>query len=768
MRVFWKILAALLLASVLRADEFGQLGRQISMASTWNQERLAKETLRPEALILPTDRTPCDVVWRRTAALLNHLKTTVDLAVEAKELEALKPDGTKENFEKIVALRRRIALKNPLLNFDQIVFVTHNRSKVSHMCDQYFGFNAQPGGSLYILSGAFGSSSKVKDLLADAVVEQGRLKGQKLVGGSCLSPDLSFDGKTILFAYTQCGQGEKWSAEKSYHIFRINTDGSHLVQLTDGTENEFDPCWLPDGRVAFISERVGGFGRCHGRPVPTYTLHAMDADGGNIAAISYHETNEWHPSVNNDGMLVYTRWDYVDRDSDVAHHPWVCYPDGRDPRSYHGNYPDTRELRPWMEMSLRAVPNSRKYIAVAAAHHGQAYGSLVLLDQRLPDDRACSQLKRITPDVAFPESESAPGQARGGKGGRGGRTDQFATPWPLDEDFYLCVFDSDGRNYALCLADSFGNREILWSDPKVPCLEPIPLRVRPTPPVIPRATASSGNAGTVAVMNVYESEVPWPKDTRIKELRVVNLFPKETPNASQPRVGLAAQSLARGVLGTVPVEDDGSVYFEMPAGVPVYFQLLDENGVMIQNMRSDTYVHAGEKLTCIGCHESKGTAPSSATAKAMQRAPSRLKPEAAGSYPLSFPRLVQPVLDAKCIGCHDKEKKAPSLHGDRFVKGGWSEAFATLSRYAWGRSGGNGTARSQRQYSLPGQDGARASKLYAMLVKGHHDVKLTPDEMRRITLWIDCNSNFYGAYTDLDQQARGAVVFPKWGVVSLK
>ena len=689
-------------------------------------------------------------------------------------------------FGKVAALRRRIAFKNPLLTFDKVLFVTHQPA-ASHMCDQYFGNKAKAGGSLYLLSQPFSGNPQVTDLMANAVVGNGRLQGQRLRGGAFLSPELSFDGKTILFAYTECGRGKSkgdgWQPECCYHIFRMNADGTGLVQLTDGPWNDFDPCWLPDGRIAFISERIGGFGRCHPRPVPTYTLHGMRADGSDLRALSYHETNEWHPSVASNGMLLFTRWDYVDRDSDVAHHVWTCYPDGRDPRSFHGNYPDKRELRPWMEMSARSIPGSQRLIAVAAAHHGPALGSLVLIDPRIADDRVMSQVRRITPEIPFPESEVRPAVPRTQSKlflsdpdlGENERRETipvrvYATPWPLSEDFYLCSYDPTGKNQAICLADSFGNKEIIYRDPATPCLDPVPLVARPVPPVLPDTTsraATNAAMGAVAVMNVYETDNGWPANLAAKSIRVVSLFAKATPMVDKPKIGCGAQSLARGVLGVAPIEADGSAHFLVPAGVPVLFQLLDERGAAVQTMRSDTFVHPGERLTCIGCHENKHTAPTIRTAAplALKRQPSVLQPEPGGSYPLSFARLVQPVLNAKCVACHDKNPgKAPSLRGDRFGKNGWSEAYASLVKVTWYRNGGNGAANSQRQYSLPGQDGARASKLYTMLMANHHDVKLTPEELRRFFVWMDCNSNFYGAYSDLEQQARGDIVLPRWGL----
>lgn len=795
-------------------DEFATLTGEIAESKTWDGARLEREALRREALILPDDRTPCDVVYRRTGALLAHLQAlpnAPDLKSEAAKLAALKPDAQadaaqqKTRFDALTAVRRRIAFKNPLLDFDRIAFLKHNKQVRGerHMVDQYFGFTTGKTGGVYLLDKPFGEQPTVRSLLAEARVGNGRLQGRALENqGGFIALDLDWDAQTLLFAYTEAEHElppgvtcdtNVWTEadarrepknrfyhfrpETCYHLFSLKTDGTGLTQLTDGPYNDFDGCFLPDDRIAFISTRVGGQARCGFRPDPTYTLHAMRPDGGDIIPLSYHDTNEWHPSVDHNGMLVYTRWDYVDRDSDVAHHLWHCFPDGRDPRSYHGNYPDKRELRPWIEMSVRAVPGSPKYVAVAAPHHGEAYGSLVLIDLRAQDDRAMGQIRRLTPEVPFPESESAPGVPHA-KGKHSPNAEVYGTPWPLSEDFHLVVYDTGRKNYGLYLLDSFGNRELLYRDPALACLDPIPLKPRPRPPVLPVQTVQAqadqragvdSDMGTVMVMNAYESALPWPEGTQIKRLRVVALFPKDNSVANEPNIGHAAQSLCRGVLGTVPVEADGSASFRVPTGMGLYFQVLDEKGLAIQTMRSATYLHPGETLTCLGCHETKQASSGTGVDKrplAMGRAPSTLEPEATGSFPLTFPRLVQPVLDAKCVGCHeaDKKKSAPGLHGDRFGAKGWSEAFLTLNKLAWGMSGGNGVALKERQYSIPGKEGARVSKLYQMLARGHHDVKLTDVEMRRITLWLDCNSNFYGAYHDAERQARGEIVKPRYGI----
>ncbi|OHB70582.1 MAG: hypothetical protein A2V70_07740 [Planctomycetes bacterium RBG_13_63_9] len=661
-------------------------------------------------------------------------------------------------------LARQIAWCNPLLDFDKLLLIKrHDPGGIFHMCDQYYGCNAIPGGGLYVLSDPLGPEAKLTNLLEDSVVENGRLKGQKLVGGSFLSPELSYDGKTILFAYSECQAKEtyQWAPEYSYHIFKVCADGTGLVQLTDGPADDFDPCFLPDGRIVFISERRGGYLRC-GRHCPVYTMFSMEPDGSDIVCLSFHETHEWQPSVNHEGMIVYTRWDYVDRDTNVAHHMWTCHPDGRDPRSFHGNYPARRESRPWMEMSIRAIPGSHKYVATTGAHHGHAFGSLVLIDPRIEDDGAMSQLTRLTPEVPFPEAEGTPIRDHM----------VYGTAWPLGEDDYLCVYDPQAKNRGVYWIDRFGNKELIYRDPEISCLSPMPLRGRPMPPVIPTATtqtaaarraASAARPATVAVMNVYDADFQWPEGARVTDLRVIQLLPKSTAPPNEPRIGVANQTNARAVLGTAPVEADGSAYFEAPVGKAIYFQALDERGMAVQSMRSATYLHPGERLSCQGCHEPKRRPPNTPERMplALRRAPSQLEVDIEGSNPFNYVRLVQPVLDRNCVGCH-RERKAVDLSG--VLEGSFSRSYNHLAgEYGFYFDVGNGSIHQGvhgGSRTDPGQFGARASGLLEYIDGRHYDVRLSAEDFHRLTLWLDCNSEFLGSYEDAAAQARGELVQP--------
>lgn len=771
--------------------------------------RVAEQVAHRASLIEDSDRDPADVVIRRTAALLDHLRGLAPAAFadRATDLESLRraagetpvTDGPARYalYERACRLRRRIALANPLLDFDSILFLGKHRPMRGdhHMVDQYYAFNARPGGGVFVLEDAFGDRPCVRDLLENTKVEQGRLAGRTLDGGAFNTLDLDFDGRTVVFAWSECGTVPAdaswrdqpwpkeeaiarrrayyyWSPQTTFHIFRATVDGTALTQLTDGPQNDIDPCFLPSGRIVFVSERRGGFLRCgDNRPNPVYTLHGMMADGSDIIPLSAHETQEWNPSVNEQGMIAYTRWDYVDRDTDGGHHLWTCHPDGRDPRSPHGNYPRKREIRPWMEVGIRAVPGSNRYVAVAAPHHGYAYGSLVLIDPSIEDDGGMSQVRRITPEAHFPESESAPGLPHP-VGKHRPRGELYGTPWPLDEAFHLCVYDSEQQRYGLYLVDHFGIKELLWRDPSIASLDPIPLRPRRRPPVIPIATTQARadqdvghqRPAVVSVLNAYEAASRWPDETKIASLRIVQLFPKATYAMNRPMVGKAPQSLARGVVGTVPVEADGSAHFEAPVGVPIYFQALDERGLAIQSMRSATYLHTGEHLSCVGCHENRHAAPATPTSLpiAMRRPPSKPTPEVPNTFPIVFPQLVQPVLDRHCVTCHREQatQGAPDLTGEPADHHAWSRSFVSLLPFAWGHDGGNGIIAVNGMRSTPGAIGARASRLLALLENGHHGVNLSDEDLRRITVWLDCNSNFFGDYVELEKQRDGGVVTP--------
>ncbi len=735
------------------------------------------------ALIQPTDRDPLDIVLRRGDALLADLGQTSEAWAQLKR-EAQTAADRHALYLRACAVRRAVALSNPLLkSIPRLLFVTRealltDENKYgNHIIDQYFGFNASrgrtlAGNGLFVLENPFSDRPVARELLNTPLSDR----------GGFLAPAVSFDGQEILFCHTDGERPDRVWAEKScFHIYRVKADGSGLTQLTQGPVNDLFPCWLPSGRILFVSERRGGFGRCHPVPKPSFTLFSMLANGSDITQLSPHETNEWMPSVDHAGMVIYTRWDYVDRGALQAHHPWIVYPDGRDARAIGGNTHASIHNYPNAVMDLRAIPGSRLYSALATGHHTESRGSIVVYDPRIPDDDQMAQVKRVTPDQLFVEAEVALGQ----------RTAKYASPYPLSENYYLCVYDGEAsdqygkpvdlaaRNYAIVLLDVFGNREVLYRDPRISCLSPQPLAARPKPSVVPHGTLvglppdAQGKpqralpkdqlpkTAVVGVRNVYNSRRPLPHGEPITQLRIWQVLPKTEPIESRPRIGAGHQKGAKACLGTVPVESDGSAYFTVPVSVPILFQALTADGTALQGMRSVTYTAPGEQLMCNGCHDQRVGAPLPAGQPlAMKRQPSAIAPEPEGTHPFSYPRLIQPILEAKCVQCHTQAraqgKKAPEL-----CAGDWKKdknlfytSFNALRPYVHFYDNYYWT----EPYTVPGQFGARASKLYRMLKAGHHEVTLSADEWRKLIVWMDSNMLFFGHDAAIERQAAGEVV----------
>ncbi len=342
-----------------------------------------------------------------------------------------------------------------------------------------------------------------------------------------------------------------------------------------------------------MSTRRGGFTRCNNawEPITVYTMHRMDADGRGIRAISFHETNEWHPSVLPDGRIAYSRWDYVDRSAADFHGIWATNPDGTAATALFGNY--TVKINACYQP--RGIPGSNRIAFIAGAHHADVGGSLVLLDPSRASldpgsgrDRFDS-IEALTPEICFPE-------------GVGWPKSWFHSPWPLSEDRFLVSYSHDplpgmssgekrDTETGIYYFDRFGNLKLLYREKGISCMCPIPLAPRAPPPVLPDIRDPElGEEGEFLLADVNRSLYPFPQGRAVRELRIFQVLPKTTHVVNKPQIGHANAEGARMLLGTVPVESDGSAYFRAPARKPLYFQAVDEGGRAIQSMRSVAYL----------------------------------------------------------------------------------------------------------------------------------------------------------------------------------
>lgn len=785
-RAFLRFILLLFCTHILRAQagigpellqsmwegEYQRLEGEIAEYPLWYGTMDTSDVANMHAVIRPDDRHPLDVVLRRTKALFlaidsidpEHGIDSLYLKVQAIEnlVDTASPSLRKELFFELCRLRRAIAFGNPLLDFSAIVFVEKPRSEISHITREYGGAYVPEGGGLYVLEDAFGKEPRKVDLTAGAGNQGG------LEGGAFSSPELSFDGDSVYFSW--CAQpGGPWSAddeEGKFHIYCVDTGGKTVHRLTDGSSNDMDPCVLPGGRIAFISERNTGFCRGFDDPVPVHSLFSMKADGSDILRLSYHLSHEWKPSVDSDGLIVYTRWDNIDRDRFCGMHFWACYPDGRDPRALSGNYPhpyttlrylpewlsytpmvkggaqDGRRFRPMCYMDIHAVPRwySYPYTATAAPIHGPEKGTLVLINSRVEDDGALAQIKRITPHVPFPESETGVDLPTRES------VCLYGFARPLSEEFFLCVYCK-----TISLVDCFGNTVIVYTSPEglLPA-DPIPLRSRLEPPAIPTQTyeregwwAGVPPEATVGVVNVYlTSPFAFPdsivENAGAKWLRVVALHADSSSAGDQSPIDYGEAGIGRKALGVVPVEKDGSAYFHAPPHTPLLFQVLDENHMAIHSMRSATYLHKGERLMCLGCHENKWKAiPPYELPLAFDRPPSDIEPEIEDNrQPFDYTHLVEPVFTTTCLPCHHDTGR-----------GLMTMTYESLRSYAFYYDNGENTLTQPDHggsRSVPGRVGAHASVMGRKLLRSHTS-RLTDEEWNRVMLWLDNNSPGSGA-----------------------
>ncbi|HNX35959.1 MAG TPA: hypothetical protein PKM57_15120 [Kiritimatiellia bacterium] len=644
------------------------------------------------------------------------------------KLDALESGDDAEALETFA--REALVRSNPLLTGQPILFVARKQYRPDHHNTETMFQTGEVNTGSYDTEGAF----KLLDVQSGAV----RTLFAPGTNATVRDPDVSFDAKRIVFSMRK-------SREDDYHIYAMRADGTEVRQLTsDPGVSDIDPIWLPDGDLLFSASREPKYCMCNRHIM--CNLYRMEPDGANIHQIGKSTLFEGHATLMPDGRILYDRWEYVDRNFGDAQGLWVCNPDG----TGHGLYWGNNTTSPGGVIDARTLSKAHLAIAVLGACHDRPWGALGLIDRsRGVDGR--EPVLRTWPDsfvnrikTEGQDFDSSKSIAR-----------KYEDPYPLDDRHFLCSRQTgNGEEMALYYLDLHGNEVVVHAEAPG-CYDPMPLRARLMPPVIPcrRNFERPDAAGTFYVQNAYVgTHMRGVKPGAIKYLRVVE-SPEKRNWSDREWFGQGAQAPGmnwhnfenKRILGTVPVEDDGSAYFEVPANTFVFFQALDENGMMVQSMRSGVYVQPGETYGCVGCHENRvgDIPPVAATPKAMKRKPDPLKGWYGAPRLFSFQKEVQPVFDRHCVSCHDYGKKAGgklNLAGDR------DAVFCASYVDLWSQGAitcvGGGPAEIQQAYSW----GSHPSKLIQKVRAGHADVRLSLEELDRLITWVDLNAPYYPHY----------------------
>jgi hypothetical protein len=679
-------------------------------------EKIAKPEVAPRENVGVSTKAAIEELGRLypkypSAQLLQELETTQDL----------------DSFQ-----RKALVTLNPIVNASPILFVTRKQYRSDHHNTETMFQTKEINTRSYDTEGAFHvlnvANNTVKTLFAP---------GQ---GATVRDPDIDFEGKKLVFSMRK-------GLEDDYHIYTLDLQATDAKpqQLTSKPEvSDIDPIWLPDGDILFSSSREPKYCMCNRHIM--CNLYRMESGGANIHQIGKSTLFEGHSSVMPDGRILYDRWEYVDRNFGDAQGLWVCNPDGTGHAIYWGN----NTTSPGGVIDARTLSKAHLSIAVLAACHDRPWGALGLIDRSKGIDGKEPVLR--TWPAEYREQISTKGQnfdspAR--------LKIKYEDPCPLDDEHFLCSrMTGKGEEMGLYYLDLHGN-EVLVHVEAPGCFDPMPIRPRKKPAVQPtrRNFDDVYGLGYFYVQNAaIGTHMKGVAPGAIKYLRVVE-SPEKRSWSQGDWGGQGAQAAAmnwhsfenKRILGTVPVEADGSAYFSAPGNTYLYFQALDKDGMLIQSMRSGIYVQPGETYGCVGCHENRvgDIPPVKQKPKALSRKADPLNGWYGPARLFSFQQEVQPVFNKHCISCHDYGQKGAeklNLSGDRDVY--FSTSYVDLWALNVVKCIGGGLAELQEAYSW----GSHLSPLIQVLKKGHHDVKLSAEEMDRLITWVDINAPYYPRY----------------------
>jgi hypothetical protein len=650
--------------------------------------------------------------------------------------------GTQPPPEALAALRREALLANPLLDFDRILLLERDIRAGKNLPQNWEGNSSLTRGAVN------NRIAVLRNLRTQPLLETiYQPETRKLITDVDLHPDAD------RLMFSMVGARDRWQ------VFEMRLDGTAapapLPLIDEPDVDNYDSCYLPDGDIIFSSTATYLGVPCVGGKSQIGNLHQFKPGTGEIRRLTFDQEHNWNPAVLPDGRIMYQRWEYSDLPHSNSRILMQMNPDGTNQNELYGS----NSYFPNAFFYARPVPgHPSRIVGVVGGHHGVARaGRLMMLDPAISRTEAEGVVHE------FPHR---------------GRTvepivkdqlvkdvwPQFLMPWPLDEKHVLvsCKTGPDAL-WGIYLIDIFDNMTLIHESPGNSLLEPIALAARSKAPVIPPRIDATKREATVLLADIYQGPglEGIPRGT-VKSLRVVEYyFSMRDMGGMLGAIGMDGPWDIRRVLGTVPVQEDGSSHFTIPAQTPVMVQPLDEEGQALQTMRSWFTGMPGERVSCVGCHEGMSQSPPTTPPLAAMLPPVAIDPSWHGPVRgFNFAREVQPVLDRHCTQCHagGDGHAEPNLKGDRTITdwssrisgntgsngGKFSASYAELHRYIR-RPGIESDLRilSPMDYHFSTTDLGR------MLRTGHHGVKLDRESFERIVTWADLNAPFHGTWSEI-------------------
>jgi len=700
-----------------------------------------KRTITDLAQTYPDQYTQADVYL---AKLDRFAKELPDIRAQVFKGSA----QAQQRVQAIMDLKQRALLANPLIDFDKIVLVKRSANRL--------GLPANWQGNCS--TAATGYDNEIATLsLTDSdrtLTPLYRPSKTEFVGDL----DLNFDADKMLFSMP--GSHGRWQ------IWQVGIDGQNLVQVTRGLEpdvDNYDACYLPDGRIIYDSTAPMTGVPCVRGSSHVANLYLMNGDGSDVRQLCFDQDHDWCPTLLNNGRVLYQRWEYTDTPHSNTRMLFHMNPDGTSQMEYYGS----NSYWPNSIFYAKAIPDHpTKVVGIVTGHHGVArMGEMVVFDPGKNRHEASGVVQRIpgygqTVDPTIKDQlvdDSWP---------------KFLHPYPLSEKYFLVsAKPTPDSLWGIYLVDVFDNMLLLKEETGYVLFEPVAQKKTRRPPILPDRIDPKSKNATVYLADVHAG--PGLKGVprgSVKKLRVFSYnYSYRGMGGLLGTVGMDGPWDIKRVLGTVPVEADGSANFVIPANTPISIQPLDAEGKALQIMRSWMTAMPGEVLSCVGCHEKQNTAPPSQQTLAAKRQPSSITPWYGPTRGFSFLREVQPVLDQHCLSCHDPEvpaagqvavaKSMPDLRGTELIND-WSSVTPGNAGPDGGKSFSVSYNWLHRFVRRPGIESdyhlltpldyhADTTELVQMLKKGHHGVKLDGESWDRLVTWIDLNAPYHGYWHEI-------------------
>lgn len=655
------------------------------------------------------------------------------------------------NLRSILQEAGDMLLDNPVLR-DKEIMVTR----------RHFGNNARRNmsGSLGVAPSNFQNNSEIgnprKGWDNEFVVlrrQQGNWETKVLYkpepGVIVSDPEVHFNGGKVL--YSSVGENSHW------HLFELDLKTGKTKQVTPATYKDFDSfdgCYTPDGKIVFCATATFLGLPCTNGGNKMCGLFVFDPETGKTRQLTYDQDSNWDPVITNNGQVMYQRWEYADLPHSNSRIIFTMNPDGTTQQALYGS----NSYFPTALFSARPIPGKGgAFVGVVGGHHSVSRsGRLMVFDPVVGNkeaDGVVAEIPRRGEKVLPVVRDRLPD----------GIWPQFLHPYPLDDTYFLVSAKLTPESlWGLYLVDVFNNMTLISQEEGCALLEPQVLASRPTPPVIPDRVVAGEKNATVYLQDIYFGDgLKGIPRGAVKKLRIASYhFSPVTQGGLLGSIGMDGPWDIKRIVGTVDVEEDGSVMFTVPANVPIFVQPLDAEGKALQLMRSWFTAMPGETLSCLGCHEDRRSVPQPQARLASKKQPQAIKPWYGQERGFSYQHEIQPILDRACVACHNESRpELPYLKGDLWEKG-WRSSIGGRAGTEYGGHFTVSYVNLHRYVRRPGIESdmhmlvpmdvhADQTELMRMLNKGHYNVKLSAEEIEHLACWIDFNAPFHGRRQDI-------------------